>query len=235
MKGGTLRLARGRHQLPSLERTLTSARELGLADQYVALDAAETAARVRVTNALAAIASSHGASIHPGRLVRGLARAVERRGATIYEQTPVTDYVSGSAPRLITPYGDVRAGTIVLAAEAYLSRLHRPRRALVPIYSLIVLSNPLDAEQWERIGWRHRECVSSSRYTVDYLNRTADGRILFGGRGAPYQFGSKISDEMDRHPATHAMLRQHAVSWFPLLEAVGFSHAWGGPLGAPRD
>jgi glycine/D-amino acid oxidase-like deaminating enzyme len=98
-----------------------------------------------------------------------------------------------------------------------------------------VLSNPLSTAQWDEIGWRERECVSSTRYTIDYLNRTADGRILFGGRGAPYRLGSKITDAMDRHEPTHEMLRQKAIAWFPILAAVGFSHAWGGPLGVPRD
>jgi glycine/D-amino acid oxidase-like deaminating enzyme len=70
---------------------------------------------------------------------------------------------------------------------------------------------------------------------VVYLSRTADGRILFGGRGAPYRFGSPIRDEYDSHPPTHEMLRGLAREWFPALRDVEFSHAWGGPLGMPRD
>lgn len=234
-KGGAIRLARGPHQLPSIERSVSTAAEIGLPGQYRFLDSAATADRIRVTDAVASVFTPNCASIHPGRLVRGLASVVERLGATIYEQTPVTDYVTGAAPRLITTTGEVRAGTLVLAGEAYLSQLPRLKRALIPIYSLIVLSNPLTAAQWDTIGWRDRECVSSSRYTVDYLNRTADGRILFGGRGAPYRIGSQITPELDRHTPTHETLRQNAVTWFPVLKDVGFSHAWGGPLGAPRD
>src|SRR5690606_7333605 len=74
-----------------------------------------------------------------------------------------------------------------------------------------------------------------NRLTVDYLSRTTDGRILFGGRGAPYHYGSQISDEFDRHDGTHRMLRDAAIEWFPSLEPDDFSHAWGGPLGVPRD
>jgi glycine/D-amino acid oxidase-like deaminating enzyme len=234
-KGGAIRLARGPHQLPAIERSVATATAIGLPDQYQFLDAAATAARIKVTNTTASVYTPNCASIHPGRLVRGLARVVERQGATIYEQTPVKDFVSGVAPRLLTPAGEVRAGTLVLAGEAYLSQLPRLHRSLIPIYSLIVLSNPLTDAQWDKIGWQERECVSSSRYTVDYLNRTADGRILFGGRGAPYRFGSQITPELDQHAPTHEMLRRNAVSWFPVLKDVGFSHAWGGPLGAPRD
>jgi glycine/D-amino acid oxidase-like deaminating enzyme len=71
--------------------------------------------------------------------------------------------------------------------------------------------------------------------TVDYLSRTVDGRILFGGRGAPYRFGSKITPELDRHEATHNMLRESFAEWFPSLRGIKFTHAWGGPLGVKRD
>jgi glycine/D-amino acid oxidase-like deaminating enzyme len=129
----------------------------------------------------------------------------------------------------------VRARTIVLAGEAYLARLRKLRRQLLPIYSLIVLTEPLSEERWAGIGWEGRECVASNRYTVDYLSRTEDGRILFGGRGAPYHYGSRVRDEYDRHEPTHQMLRSTARDWFPAFEGVRFSHAWGGPLAVPRD
>jgi glycine/D-amino acid oxidase-like deaminating enzyme len=235
VKGGALRIARGDHQLPAIARAYQTARELGLADRYQLLDSDQLARRIRVTNARGALYDSDCAVIHPGRLVRGLARAVERHGGTIYEQTPVTDYVTGQSPRLLTPYGEVRARTIVLAGEAYLSQLAKLRRQLLPVYSLIVLTAPLATAQWAAIGWEDRETVASNRYTVDYLSRTADGRIVFGGRGAPYRFGSRITDAQDRHAPTHAGLRRMVIEWFPKLQGIEFTHAWGGPLGTPRD
>jgi glycine/D-amino acid oxidase-like deaminating enzyme len=234
-RGGTLRLARGEHQRGSIEDAYRTAEALGLADHYQLLDARDVAQRVRVAGAVAGLFNDRGASIHPARLARGLARAVERRGATIYEQTPVLDYETGRTPRLMTPYGDVRAKTIVLAGEAYGQRLPKLRRTLVPMYSLIVLTEPLSDSDWAHIGWRNRELVASARLSVDYLNRTADGRILFGGRGAPYHLRSLIADRLDRHEPTHAMLRRMTREWFPMVRDVRFSHAWGGPLGMPRD
>jgi glycine/D-amino acid oxidase-like deaminating enzyme len=93
----------------------------------------------------------------------------------------------------------------------------------------------LDDAAWREIGWAGREAVASTRLSVDYLSRTEDGRILFGGRGAPYRFGSPIRDAFDRHEATHERLRGFVRSWFPALREVRFTHAWGGPLGMPRD
>jgi glycine/D-amino acid oxidase-like deaminating enzyme len=234
-RGGTLRLARGEHQRASIEGAYQTLEALGLADRYELLDATQIADRVRVTDAVAALHSPVGASVHPARLARGLARAVERHGGTVYEQTPVVDYETGPAPRLITPYGDVRARTIVVAGEAYSQQLPKLRRTLVPMYSLIVLTEPLTKSDWDQIGWRNRELLASSRMSVDYLNRTADGRILFGGRGAPYRMHSLIDDGLDRHGPTHDMLRRMTIEWFPMLKDVRFTHAWGGPLGMPRD
>jgi glycine/D-amino acid oxidase-like deaminating enzyme len=98
-----------------------------------------------------------------------------------------------------------------------------------------VLTEPLTDDQWAGIGWEGREIAASTRLSIDYLSRTEDGRILFGGRGAPYRLGSPIRDEYDRHAPTHERLRGFVRSWFPGLRDVHFTHAWGGPLGMPRD
>ncbi|HET7034980.1 MAG TPA: FAD-dependent oxidoreductase [Thermomicrobiaceae bacterium] len=234
-KGGYLRVARGPQQLPALESSARAAEAFGLADHYQRLDAQETKERVQIAGALGATFNPQCALVQPAKLVRGLARAVERLGVTIYEGTPVTDFVAGPRPRLLTPRGEVRGGTLVLAGESYLTRLPQLNRQLIPVYSLITLTEPLSQADWEEIGWEGRECLSSPRLTVDYLSKTPDGRIAFGGRGAPYHYGSTIADEYDRHEPTHAALRQATVEWFPRLKNVAFTHAWGGPLGMPRD
>lgn len=144
--------------------------------------------------------------------------------------------MGGVSPRLITAAGEIRARlAIVLAGESYLSRLTKLHRSLLPVYSLIALTAPLTHTQWTAIGWRDRESVASCNHTVDYLTRTADGRILFCSRDVPYQFGSKISDDQDRHAETHARIRQTLVEWFPILKGIEFTHHWGGPVSMPRD
>jgi glycine/D-amino acid oxidase-like deaminating enzyme len=237
-RGGILRLARGRHELPALERAATELAGLGLESGIAVLDAAELAERVRVSDAHGALADAHAAAIHPGRLVRGLARRVEALGATIAEGTPVRRVVPRSGthrPRLETDRGTVTADAVVLACEAWQSQLPGYERSVLPVYSLIVLTEPLDEATWQAIGWDGHELLSSHRYTVDYLSRTPDGRVLFGGRGAPYHFRSRIDPRFDRHAATHALLRAQLADWFPQLATTAISHEWGGPLGMPRD
>jgi glycine/D-amino acid oxidase-like deaminating enzyme len=232
-KGGVLTLARGRHQLPGIRSSYATYERLGLGDRYQVLSASEATERIRVTDVHGGLFTPDGASLHPARLVRGLARAVEARGGIIYEQTPVIEFKAGS---LITPGGELRAKrATVLAGEAYLTRLPALHRALLPVYSLISLTEPLTAAQWSQIGWQNGESVASTRNTVVYLTKTPDGRILFGSRGAPYAFGSKITDQQDTHEATMKMIHRSLVEWFPPLAGIGFTHAWGGPVGMPRD
>jgi glycine/D-amino acid oxidase-like deaminating enzyme len=235
MKGGGLTVARGPQQLPSVRETYAEFEKLGLGEHVRLLDKAETDEKVRITEVLGSIYYKDAASIHPGRLVRGLARAVEKRGVTIYEQTAVTDFTTGREPRLKTERGDVQAKTIVLCGEAYLAQLAKLHRQLIPVYSLMTLTEPLTSADWAQIGWANRECIDSCRLTIEYMSKTADGRILFGGRGAPYHFGSTIEDGHDRHQPTIQMFQDSVRAWFPRLKDVRFSHAWGGPLGAPRD
>jgi glycine/D-amino acid oxidase-like deaminating enzyme len=234
-KGGALRIARGPHQLPAITGAMKTYEKFALERHYQLLSEEDTAERITVTNAKGAIYTPNAATIHPGKLVRGLARVVERLGGTIYEQSPVINYVTGAYPVLQTATGNVRARTIVLAGEAYLAQLPPLKRQLIPIYSLIVLTEPLPDEIWRQIGWESRFTVASNKLTVDYLSKTTDGRILFGGRGAPYRFNSAMKDEYDRHGQTHQMLREAALDWFPMLKETRFTHAWGGPLGVPRD
>ncbi len=242
-RGGELEIARGPHETPQVEAEYRELERFGFGERYQLLDADTLAAdHLRVAGATRALFTPDAAAVQPAKLARGLARVVERLGATIYEQTEVTDFApadrsAGRKPTLTTPRGTVTADVVVLAAEAYLTRLPRLHRALVPIWSLITLTEPLPDDVWAEIGWAGHELIGSPRYTVVYLSRTADGRLLFGGRGAPYRFGSPIRDEYDRHPPTHDLLRDLARAWFPALRRhdVKFTHAWGGPLGMPRD
>lgn len=234
-KSGVLRLARGRHQLPTIQQALQTYRHMGFGDQYHLLSQTETEQRINVTGVIGSLYTPNCATLHPGKLVRGLARVVEKYGGVIYEQTAATGYTTGPKPVLHTTRGDVNAMAVVLAGESYLCQLDQLSRQVIPVYSLIVLTEPLSTAQWQQIGWNGRECVASSKYVIDYLSKTTDGRILFGGRGAPYHFGSRIQDAYDQHAPTHQLLREATMEWFPSVQPEQFSHAWGGPLAVPRD
>jgi len=235
-RGGMLSVARTPRQLAALKATFAGYDRLGLADDTRLISAEESRALINVSQVLGAMKTDAGASIHPLRLVRGLARAVERRGGVIYESTAVTGVRPGQPALFETAGGLVTARrAVVLAGEAYLSGLAAYHRQLLPMSSMIVATAPLDAATWDAIGWQGYESLSSGAYTKDYLTRTRDGRILFGSRGAPYLFGSQMPESALADAALYAPIIANLRSWFPVLRDVPVTHAWGGYLGVPRD
>ncbi len=129
----------------------------------------------------------------------------------------------------------MRAGRIVRATEAYTAALPRLRRRLAPVYSLMVATEPIPRSVWRTIGLADREVFSDHRHVVIYGQRTVDDRIAFGGRGAPYHFGSALRPEFDHDDGVFALLRRTVRDLLPQLGDTRFTHAWGGPLGIPRD
>jgi glycine/D-amino acid oxidase-like deaminating enzyme len=234
-RSGVLKVARGRYQVPLLKAEIRSYQEAGVSDEYSWLDRAAAHERLDVAGVEAALYTPNGATLHPGKAVRGLAEAVERRGATIYEGTKVVGVQKGSPARVDTERGQVRAGVVVLALEGYLSQLPGYRRRVLPLYSLISITEPLSESDLASVNWSERMCVGSMRLSVDYFARTVDGRILVGGRGAPYSYGSRILNSSEHHAATHAKLQRMFREWFPGLSSVRFRQSWGGVLGMPRD
>jgi glycine/D-amino acid oxidase-like deaminating enzyme len=218
VKGGTIALARTPAQLRRAR-----------ADGGF-LTAAEASALLGATRVLGASYTPDCARIQPARLVRGLARAVERRGITIHERTAATAI---GPRRVATDRGVVTARAVIRATEAWSARL--APRSVVPVYSLIVATRPLPSSFWDAAGLAGGQTFTDHRHLIVYGQRTADDRLVFGGRGAPYHLGSRIEPAFDRDPRVFAALHATLLDLFPVLAGTRFTHAWGGPLGIPRD
>jgi glycine/D-amino acid oxidase-like deaminating enzyme len=231
--GGVLTVALDRAQLARLRSDVEQAHAEGLgADDVHELSVAELSARVAVAGACGAAFSPHAARVHPVKLLDGLARAVADLGVEIHEGTPVSEIRPHAA---LTPAGAVRAAWVVRATEGYTSTLSGLHRALVPMNSSMIVTEPLPPAAWEEIGWEGCEVMGDGAHVYVYLQRTADGRIAIGGRGVPYRYGSRTDGRGDTAPATVAGLRAKLASMFPAASAVPVAHAWSGVLGVPRD
>ena len=172
------------------------------------------------------------ARVHPAKLVRGLARVVEGQGATIYEQTEVTGWSAGA---VTTTRGIVTAAEIVIALEGYGATLAQTHRRVLPLYSLMIATEPLPDSTWDEIGIDHGQTFTDYRHLLVYGQRTADNRFAFGGRGARYHWGSVIRPGFDRDRRVFEHLRTALVGLFPQAADARITHRWGGPLGVPRD
>ncbi|WP_419924202.1 NAD(P)/FAD-dependent oxidoreductase [Candidatus Poriferisocius sp.] len=233
-KGGAIRLARNRAHLARQRGQVELHQSAyGLTDSDMRmLSADEARAQVSATDVVGGMFFAHTAALHPARLVRGLGDAVERLGGTIVEGTAATAIEPG---RVATDRGDVRTEIVVRALEGYTGTLEGTRRSLAPLYSLMVATEPIDDALWADIGLAHRQTFTDDRFMVIYGQRTADGRIAFGGRGAPYNFGSRIVSSVEQRSRTHDRIVKTLVELLPMLSDVAITHRWGGVLGVPRD
>ncbi|MFI5471145.1 NAD(P)/FAD-dependent oxidoreductase [Streptomyces cacaoi] len=230
-QGGVLEVARTPAQLARLKDFHAHELSYGERDREL-YGARETAERVRVAGAVGSSWTPHGARVHPVKLVKGLAAAVEALGVEVRESTPVTEILPG---RAVTPYGTVRAPYVLRCTEGFTAALKGERRTWLPMNSSMIATEPLTEEQWTAVGWSGREALGDMAHAYMYAQRTADGRIALGGRGVPYRFGSRTDNDGRTRLETAGALREVLVGFFPALAGVRVEHAWSGVLGVPRD
>jgi glycine/D-amino acid oxidase-like deaminating enzyme len=230
-QAGALEVAVLPAQLKRLREDLESMHGRGFSDKdYRWLSADETRSKLNIDRSLGGLLMSHCATIHPARLARGLAEVIEKRQVRLCEQTPVLE-ITGR--QLRTPHGNVTAQTIVLATEGYTNTLPGQQRRLIPIHSMMVVTEPLDAEQIEAIGSPRRYAFGNLDHVTTYGQLTEDNRIAFGCRGS-YNYGSKIL-QFDPAEAEFDIVRKTLHRFFPVLDGIHFTHSWGGAMGVSRS
>ncbi|MGR2753154.1 NAD(P)/FAD-dependent oxidoreductase [Agromyces arachidis] len=240
-QGGTVLFARDEVQRRGARAEVAEARRFGVdALEYWEPDlvAARFGASGLDERAPAAVFDPSTARVHPAKLVRGLARVVESRGVEIFERTEVVDFSAGRVRfRALDDgaEGTVSARHVVVATEGYGPRLSRVRRRILPIYSLMIATEPLPDAVWDEIGIAHGQTFSDYRHLLVYGQRTADNRFAFGGRGAHYHFGSAVDPRFERSDRVFAHLRRTLGELFPAVGDAAVTHRWGGPLGIARD
>jgi glycine/D-amino acid oxidase-like deaminating enzyme len=232
-KGGILTFATSPAQAGRLKERLDYERAWGFGpEDFAWLDPGQLESVAVVARSQGALFTPHAAAVHPLRLARGLARVVEQMGVPIFEQTRARLIGPG---RIVTDRGEVKAEVVVRCTEAFTVRLPGQARTFIPVYSLMVATEPLPPAFWDQVGFDRRQVFNDARHLIIYGQRTADGRLAFGGRGAHYHFGSALEAAYDRQPSVHAAVRRILWSLFPQLGAAQVTHTWGGAVAVPRD
>lgn len=172
--------------------------------------------------------------LNPAKLAWSWRDALAAKGVEIYERTPVetVERVDGVS-LLTTPGGRVRAGKVVFATNAWSHRFVQLAKKQVPVWTYIVMTEPLTDAQREAIRWRGREGVEDFRDFVHYYRLTADDRIVWGGRDVGLSLDGTM--DHDRSDDVFASLKDDLRRTFPALADIRFTHEWGGPVSAPLD
>ena len=240
-RGGTVVFARDEVQRGSARADVTEMRRFGV-DRPEYWDQRTVGSRFGATgldgDAPGAMFDPACARLHPAKLVRGLARVVEALGVSLFERTEVIDWAAGAVRfRAVDTgiEGSVAARHVIIALEGYGAQRPRVRRRILPLYSLMIATEPLADDAWDEIGIEHGQTFSDYRHLLIYGQRTADNRFAFGGRGARYHWGSTVDPAYERVGDVFDRLNGALRDLFPAVGDARITHRWGGPLGIARD
>ncbi|MDD9910501.1 MAG: FAD-binding oxidoreductase [Ahrensia sp.] len=161
--------------------------------------------------------------IHPMKYLIGLASAAHHAGAQLHEQTAATaiegSSKSGSRFRIKTKHGTISANACLLAMNGHHGDLRDELAAhVLPLQSFIGATEPLPDDTPVLPGG---QAVDDSRFVVRYFRKSADNRLLFGGREA---YGAATPKDIEK------VIRRQITEIYPYLHDVAITHAWGGSV-----
>ena len=225
---GSLYVASTSRQSGAWASAARAAAAAGRRARFHELDADELCRRTAtpVSVGVGAIAADT-AIVHPGKLVRGLRRAVLHDGIDIFEYSPVLSFERARPPRITTPYGNVTAGHVVFAIGAWSTALRELRGAILPFASHVVATPPA-RELLRTIGLDRRIAAADAQLLVSYMQTTADGRVVFGRGSRP--IATRVHPGHFGIVAESERVVNSLARWYPRLSALGVTHAWAGPV-----
>lgn len=221
-KGGALVFARGNAQLSRISKEID--------DEHQLLNKSQTTELLNIPSALGSVFTPHCAALNPFKLVRALADHLEKIGVMIYEQSCVSEI----RDKQVEVNGfNVNCTFSIRATEAFTPRKWMGNRQ-IPIYSLMVATEPLSSEVINEIRNTQRATFQEACHLITYAQITGDNRLALGGRGVRYKLFSRLSERSEIDNRMHSALERRARSWFPQIANAKFEYRWGGAVALTR-
>ena len=221
-KGGALVFARGNAQLSRISKEIDEEHQL--------LNKSQTTDLLNIPSALGSVFTPHCAALNPFKLVRALADHLEKLGVMIYEQSSVSEI----RDKQVEVNGfNVNCTFSIRATEAFTPRKWMGNRQ-IPIYSLMVATEPLSNEVVKEIRNTQRATFQEACHLITYAQITSDNRLALGGRGVRYKLFSRLSERSEIDNRMHSALEKRARSWFPQITDAKFEYRWGGAVALTR-
>lgn len=222
---GTLHLAHAPAGLADLKTRLEQGRRLGA--PLSLLDAAETARRTGSHRFHGALLDPRAGTVQPLAYCRGLARAAQRAGASLHENSPVSTITREGGTWVATVGRHrVRAQSLLLATNAYHAGI---TGGCSPQYVAVSYSQfataPLPPDVRARILPGREGCWDTA-LVMSSLRVDRAGRVIIGGIGNIEGYGA---------PAHDSWARRKLRYFFPELAGAPFDYSWRGRIAMTAD
>jgi glycine/D-amino acid oxidase-like deaminating enzyme len=182
------------------------------------------------------VVEEEGGSLHPGKLMRSLARYADRLGVRIHEHTPVSRIETATGrrggARLSTPGGVLSAGSVLLATNVWASSIPELRRRMFVVDSEVIATEPVP-ERLDAMGWTGGEAICDAQQQVLYYQRTVDGRVVFGRGSGRTIFRDRVPGALNRRPGGPSAMDETIAEFrrvYPQLADVAIDYDWTGGI-----
>lgn len=229
-----LLVARTESQARALFEQSQSFQELGFELPYLDRDCLNKRLRNDVYHG--GIAYKHAALVNPAALCQELARVVTEKGVKIFQMSPVTKIQAGEHALIELENGSIRARQVVVATNAFAPQLGLLEGRVTPLYTHVLLTDPLSSLQLAELGWEQREAIVEFRNLFNYFRLTPDNRILFGG-GSPQLADARRTKGLPDavHQRAIRKVERDFRRVFPSLRELPLARTWSGPMGFTLD
>lgn len=231
---GFLHTVRNNGDVDYYEDYVEKVRKLGMPLEF--LTRKETSDEIGTKAYACSVYDPAGGQVHPMKLVHMLKRLVTRKGVKIYENSPVTSVEEGN-PAILTvgqKGHQIKAGSLVLATDAYTSKLGFFKNNILVMHTQTAVTAPLSKEQLSRCGWKSRLPFFDSWENLFHLVLTPDNRICIGGGNVEYFFnnGTHYKGNLGK---IGQMLSNEISRIYPSLSGIRLEAIWNGVLGITSD
>jgi putative aminophosphonate oxidoreductase len=230
---GWLWTASSRHQIGAWEGLVAELAQHGVRP-FEPLDPAEVARRGGTDRNLAGVFEAEAATLQPAKLALGLRRVARERGVALYEESPMRRLDRGRRPVVHTAGGSVEAGKVVLAMNAWGSRLRELRRRVVVVASDMIATAPAP-QRLAEIGFASGVAICDSRMFLNYWRNTPGGRIVFGRSLGHFAFAGRVEDNYEGPSPRAAEVETAWRGLYPMLRALPVAASWTGPIDRSVD
>ncbi len=177
----------------------------------------------------------HCGLLNPAKHAIALKKLLLDYKIPIYENTPSVEIQKEKYNKILirTPNAKIKADKVVIATNAY-SFFYKPlKNKQIPIFTYVIITEPLQDSHFATIGWRGREGIEDSRNFVHYYRLTKDNRILMGGRDINLSYNFNLNQ--DQNEFVFKKLKEDLIKTFPVLKDIKIDFSWGGPVSATLD
>jgi glycine/D-amino acid oxidase-like deaminating enzyme len=198
------------------------------------IDAATITAMTGSRAFLAGIHDPTAATIHPGKLARGLRRVVLKRGIRVYENSAMTRLDRSRPATVHTTQGALKAERVILTMNAWSTAIPELRSAILVIASEDAVTAPIP-DLLEKVGYKEKPLMGDSQLFVTGFRTTKDHRFNPGVTGGVIGYGGLSGARFEGRSQREDVIRDCVRRGHPALAEVPFADSWFGPIDRTRS